>query len=392
MFDFAQRYEGITGSAIRNIFSLLAVPGMISFAGGNPSPKSFPSEKLSEIAQNLIENYGNRVLQYGGTAGTDELLGVMRQMFQNMGIDMEGQDVVILTGSSQGIELISKVMINKGDTILVESPTFLGALQTFHLYEANVESVAMEDDGIDVEMLEQQIQKYHPKFLYTIPTFQNPSGRTMSEEKRKKVVEICGKYGVLVLEDDPYADLRFEGEPLKPLKYYDKTSCVLKLFSFSKIISPGLRVGAAVGPKEVIGKMVLGKQGADVHTANLTQDMVAEYVKQGCLEEHIADICQMYRQQRDKMMECIAQYFPKEIKVVKPQGGLFIWAELPEHMNATELFHQAVENKVAYVPGTHFYDEGGHHNTLRLNFSMASMEEIDKGIYTLGNMFAQHMY
>ncbi len=316
----------------------------------------------------------------------------MRQMFQNMGIDMEGQDVVILTGSSQGIELISKVMINKGDTILVESPTFLGALQTFHLYEANVESVAMEDDGIDVEMLEQQIQKYHPKFLYTIPTFQNPSGRTMSEEKRKKVVEICGKYGVLVLEDDPYADLRFEGEPLKPLKYYDKTSCVLKLFSFSKIISPGLRVGAAVGPKEVIGKMVLGKQGADVHTANLTQDMVAEYVKQGCLEEHIADICQMYRQQRDKMMECIAQYFPKEIKVVKPQGGLFIWAELPEHMNATELFHQAVENKVAYVPGTHFYDEGGHHNTLRLNFSMASMEEIDKGIYTLGNMFAQHMY
>lgn len=388
--QFAKRYDGITGSAIRRIFSLLGDPDIISFAGGNPSPDTFPSEELSHIAAELIAKHGDTVLQYGGTVGTGAMMETAKQLFCDQGFDPKNEELIVLSGSSQGIDLMTKAFIEKGDRILVEDPTFLGAIQTFRLFEAQVEGVKMDEYGMDMEDLEKKLDVFRPKFVYTIPTFQNPTGKTMPADRRKAMVELCRKYGALILEDDPYAELRFTGQAQPAIKSFDdENHTVLKLMSFSKTISPGLRVGAAYGHKDIIAKFNLGKQGQDVHTANLNQLMVAKFVEKGLFRPHIESIIEKYAGKAKLMCDLADKYFPKGSKTVRPEGGMFTWTDLPEGMDALELFPKAVEAKVAYVPGTHFYAGGGHMNTLRLNYTMASVEQIEKGMKRLGDLLCE---
>lgn len=277
MYKFAERLNGISGSAIRQIFTLLADPKIISFAGGNPSPESFPAETLAGLSARILRDEGKTILQYGGTIGLPALIEAVAARLRGIGIRAKTEEIIITSGSSQGIDLTAKTFINPGDRVLVESPTFLGALQTFLIYQADLKSVATDDYGLVPGDLEEKIKAHKPKFLYTIPTFQNPAGITMIKSRRREVLDICEKAGIIILEDDPYRDLRYTGEALPPIKKYDASGNVIYLFSFSKIISPGLRVGAAVADKEIIGKFNICKQGADVHTANLSQALALAY-------------------------------------------------------------------------------------------------------------------
>lgn len=385
---FADRFRGVEGSAIRAIFSLLGDPQIISFAGGNPSPKTFPAEKLAGYAQRLIREKGDSVLQYGGTLGNAELLEQVQKLLEAEGLQPQTQELIILSGSSQGIDLLAKTLLNPGDRVMVESPTFLGALQTFKMYQADLIEVQMDEDGLILSDLEEKAAKYRPKFLYTIPTFQNPTGRTLPAKRREKLVELAEKYEFFILEDDPYAALRYTGEVQPSIKSFDRAQRVVKLMSFSKTISPGLRVGAAYAPAPIIQKFNIAKQGQDVHTANLTQGMVCEYIREGAYAEGILKNCAYYAGKMEAMYRAAQKYFPAGTKLVKPQGGMFLWAELPGGLDATALFQKAVEKKVAYVPGTHFYAHGGHHNTLRLNYTMADEAQIEKGMQLLGELFA----
>lgn len=379
---FAKRLDKVTGSAIRDIFALLGQPGMISFAGGNPSPDSFPSYELAQIAQNLISVNGSGILQYGGTPGINKLKETVADMVQKRGISAKTEQIIITSGATQGIGLAAKTLLNPGDVVLTESPTFIGALQTFLTYEADVRGVETDDNGMCMEDLEEKIKRLNPKFVYTIPTFQNPTGRTMSKERRIRLIELCVKHNVLILEDDPYCDLRYSGEEEPPIKSLDDTECVIYLLSFSKIISPGLRVGAAVADSRIIAKYNIAKQGEDLHTPNLSQEIVDAYVRSGELPGHIKHICALYREKRDAMLAAL-KGFPEGITYTKPDGGLFIWVQLPKGIDSTALFKECVDAGVAFVPGTHFYPKGGHENTLRLNFSMASLKQIDEGMKKL---------
>ncbi len=377
--EFAKRLDNVSGSAIRAIFALLKQPGMISFAGGNPSPDSFPSDEVAKIAEKLLREKGSTVLQYGGTPGIDSLHATVLQMAAKRGIDALPEEVIITSGSTQGIGLAAKTLVNPGDVILCESPTFIGALQTFLAYEADVKGVAMDEHGMDIDCLEDMIKKHNPKFVYTIPTFQNPTGRTMPAKRREQMIKVCQKHGVLILEDDPYFDLRYSGDNVLPIKSMDKENGVIYLMSFSKIISPGLRVGAAIADKRIIEKYNIAKQGDDLHTSNLSQEIVDAYMNSGKVSEHIQSICEDYREKRDAMLKKLKE-FPKSVSYEVPDGGLFIWLELPRGIDAMPIFHKCVDLGVAFVPGTHFYPGDGHENTVRLNFSMPSLEMIDKGV------------
>ncbi len=389
MYEFADRLTGVTGSEIRKIFALLADPQIISFAGGNPSPAAFPCGELSRISEKLIREKGAHVLQYGATKGYGAFLELLKE--RDADIMKEYDDNIVLSGSSQGIEIFSRVMLNEGDAMLVESPTFLGALQTFFLARANVQTVDLKEDGIDLNELEGKIKAHKPKFFYVIPTFQNPSGITTSGEKRREIYELCKKHGVMILEDDPYAELRYEGQPIESIKSYDDCGLVCKLGSFSKTVSPGLRVGYAVAHGEVIGKFNLIKQGQDVHTSILTQAMVCEFLRSGLYAEHVQKLCVQYKEQRDCMLNAIQEHFPEGVRHTHPMGGLFIWVTLPEGMDARALFEKCVERKVAFVPGTPFFADGGHQNTLRMNFSMPAPESIGVGVERMGKIIREQL-
>jgi 2-aminoadipate transaminase len=383
MYHFADRLNGISGSAIRQIFKLLADPDIISFAGGNPSPQSFPSGELAVLASQIISNAPGTVLQYGVTTGMTSLKETVREHLKAIGIHAREDEVIITSGASQGINLTTRAFVNPGDVVLVESPTFLGALQTFYMYQAKVKSVRTDAYGLIPEDLEEKIKQYRPKFLYTIPTFQNPTGRTLALERRQIVLDVCVKYNVLILEDDPYRDLRYSGNPIPPIKSFDASNQVIYLYSFSKIISPGLRVGAAMADNAIIDKFNICKQGEDLHTSNLSQALVDAYCRSGLLKDHIAKTNAMYRQQLQTMLGLLNAEFPEEIRYNTPDGGLFIWVELPEGMNAESLFQKAFAKKVVFVPGEHFYCEQPGKNTLRLNFSMASVQQIEQGMAKL---------
>lgn len=389
MAEISTRFQGITGSAIRKILGLSSQPGMISFAGGNPSPRTFPSGEIAEIARSLVLEQGARVLQYGETRGVRSFLDVLREL--NAQLMKPDDDVITLSGSSQGIDLFARTYLDDGDCVLVEGPTFLGAIQTIRLAGGRVVSVPLEDDGVNLEALRAQIRENHPKFFYTIPTFQNPTGITTCAEKRKAVYEICAEAEVAVLEDDPYGQLRFDGEHLAPIKSYDNGTVVTRLCSFSKTISPGIRVGYAVGPREVIRCFELLKQGADVHTPNLNQDIVSEYLRLGYYPDHIREIRDVYRKQRDAMLDALGRHAPDGVTYTRPEGGLFLWATLPESMNAEDLFNACVEKNIVFVPGTSFYAEGGHENTMRLNYSMPDIEQIREGIARLCDVIREQM-
>lgn len=382
-FPFAERMQGVTGSAIREIFKLAGQQDIISFAGGLPSPASLPAEELADVSADVLRKDGSRVLQYGATEGWASLRESVCEVVKDRGIaDAQLENVTILTGSSQGIELATKLFINPGDVVLCEAPTFLGALQTFYSYEANVIGINMQDDGMDMDMLEQKIIECKPRLIYTIPTFQNPAGVTMSLAKRQRMAKLAEKYNVLVVEDDPYRDLRYAGEALPCIKSFDKAGMVLHLMSFSKTISPGLRVGAAIGNKDILRKLTVAKQGMDTHTSNLSQAVVDAYIRSGRYMQHIQEVVPAYRVQLSTMLSALESY-PGGTRYTRPEGGLFVWLTLPEGIDAEPLLQQAIERKVAFIPGTHFYPGGGHENTLRLNFSASSPEQITEGMERL---------
>ena len=383
-YQFAHRFDQVTGSAIREIFKVIAQPGMISFAGGNPSPDALPDDIVREISSEVLRDKGKQILQYGATEGYPSFLESL-SAYVEAALRCRIPAVLPVTGSTQAMDLLCKAMIDPGDVILVENPSFLGNMQCMKLYQASLVPVESDQDGMIISDLEEKIIQYHPKMLYTIPTFQNPSGKTLPEDRRKAIAELANRYRFIVAEDDPYRDLRYEGTPLPAIKSFDTDGWVVFLGSFSKIISPGLRVGYMAGDPDIIRKCTVGKQSTDVHTANLNQAIVDQFLRRNLLPDHIRNICASYGSKMSLMLKKLSE-FPDGCRYTHPQGGLFIWAELPENMNAKELLNLAIEKKVAYVPGTHFCVNGGHENTIRLNFSNSTPEQIESGMSILNEI------
>ena len=313
---YASRFDGITGSAIREIFKMIAKPGMISFAGGNPSPAALPDDVVGKLAGDVLATNGKAILQYGATEGYPPFLESLKAYAQEQ-LECEIPAVLPTTGSTQAMDLLCKALIDPGDVILVENPSFLGNLQCMKLYQAKLVPVESDANGLIVEELEKAMQEHHPKMLYVIPTFQNPTGKTLAADRRQPIAELAAKYGVVVAEDDPYRDLRYAGTPCRSIKSYDKEGWVVFLGSFSKIISPGLRVGYMAGDPRLLRKCTMGKQSTDVHTANLNQAIVDQFLRRNLLPDHIATICKSYKAQMEAMLEELAT-FPAGTSYVKP--------------------------------------------------------------------------
>lgn len=391
MGQIADRMENLSGSIIREILKMTQVADIISFGGGFPAPESFPAQEIAAITADILAEKGQEVLQYGVTEGYLPLREQIIARMAKKGIKATLDNTLILSGAQQGIDLLCKTFLNKGDYIVMEDPTFLGAVQTMNTYEAQLLPVPMDEQGMDAVKLEEVLKKYNPKLIYTIPNFQNPTGVTMTKARRQQVVELATKYNAVIIEDDPYGELRYSGEVLPALKTFDNKGVVVYLGSFSKVIAPGLRVGWAIAEPDIMRKMAIGKQATDVHTSNLSQQIVYQYLQQNLLDKHIAEIIEDYQVKRNLMMDKIKAYFPAEAEVAVADGGLFLWVTLPVACDTTKLLASAVQNKVAYVPGTPFYPLGGGHNTLRLNFSNATHEQIDLGMRRLGESIAQYI-
>lgn len=385
---FADRFEGITGSAIREILKLLNRPGMISFGGGNPAAAALEEDVVARLAGEVLHKNGKAILQYGPTEGYAPLREALARWLPRFGFSPEPDHILPITGSTQGIDLMAKALLNPGDVVLVENPTFLGTLQALRLYQAKIVPVPTDEGGIDPDILEELVRRHQPKMLYVIPTFQNPTGRTLLAQRRPRIAQMAEQYGFVVLEDDPYRDLRYRGEPLPAIKSYDQSGWVVHLSSTSKLVSPGLRVGAVVAHPSILRKLIIGKQSSDVQTTTLSQAIVAEYLNQGLMEPHIQQICGMYRAQMDCMLDCL-KAFPEGTTHTLPQGGLFTWVQLPGKLNAQKLFSICVEQGVAFVPGTSFFVDGGHEDTLRLNFSNSTLEQIQRGMGLLAQQVKQ---
>lgn len=394
MYNFSDRMAGMNGTATREIFKLLSRPEIISFAGGLPATEALPTREVGEICAELLSRAdAYKILQYGTTEGIPELTEEIIKLVAEFGVrDLDRSRVLVISGGQQGIDLMCKSLLNKGDTVLVENPTYLAALQIFNSYEANSVGVDANDEGIDIDDLERKIKKYKPKLIYLVPTFSNPTGKTYTEANRKKIAEVTAKYGVPVLEDDPYSRLRFEGEKVNSLYSYRQSDNIVYMASFSKILSPGLRVGGIVGNPEIVRKMAIGKQGTDLHTSSLAQYIVAQYCRRGLLQPKVEASLPLYRVRKDAMMKGIAQYMPEQFEHTDPQGGLFVWGEFKGcDLDTGALLSKAVEHNVAYIQGQVFYADGSGRNTLRLNYSNASPEKIDEGLKALGAFFKEEI-
>jgi len=396
---YAQRTQRMTSSAIRELLKLTEKPDIISFAGGLPGPELFPVEELREAAETVLEQKGRKALQYSTTEGYPPLREMIVRHMARYGIVVDIDSVLITSGSQQALDLIGKVLINPGDKVLTENPTYLGALQAFTMYTADYVTVPMDDDGLVVEKLEEGLRS-GPKFMYLLPNFQNPSGVTLSLERRQEIIRVSDHYGIPIIEDDPYGQLRYEGEHIKSLVVLDAesqhcqhngkyTGNVIYLSTFSKTLAPGLRLGWIVAPKEVIYRLVQAKQGTDLHSSTFDQMLAYEVGRGGFIDRHVHRIREVYGQRRTIMIRALEQAFPDPsagVRWTRPQGGLFLWVTLPEHMNAADVLIEAVREKVAFVPGAPFFPGGGGHNTIRLNFSNANEQQIVEGIARLGRV------
>ena len=387
---FAAHMRGITGSAIREIFKLLGKPGMISFAGGNPSNSALEPDVISEISTEVLAKYGTSLLQYGASDGFAPFRESAAAFLNTASVNCTAETLLPVQGGSQAFDLLLKALINPGDVILCESPTFLGAIQAMREYNARLVAMPTDPEGVIVEEAERLIQKHHPKMMYVIPTFQNPTGITLSLERRKALAALAAKYGVVIAEDDPYRDLRYSGTPLPSIQSFDEEGWVVYMSSFSKYVAPGMRLGAAVANPTLLRKMVIGKQSADVHSPLLIQAIIDAYLRKGLMPDHLRRICGDYKCQLDAMLDGFKD-FPEGTKHTVPEGGLFVWAELPDGVDGLKVFNAAVEAGVAFVPGTYFYPDGGHENTMRLNFSMCEIPAIQAGMERLGGVIAKEM-
>ena len=402
---YAQRTKGIKSSAIRELLKITQRPEIISFAGGLPAPDVFPVVRFQEACRKVLEQGAAQALQYGASEGYEPLREMVARHIARYGIKAKPQNVLITSGSQQALDLIGKLLINPGDRVLVEAPTYLGALQAFDVYGAEYVSVLSDDDGMRTELLEEPLRS-GPKFMYVLPNFQNPGGTTLSEGRRQELVLLADRYGIPIIEDDPYGQLRYEGEHLTPLVVLDRENLrrdsgysignVIYLSTFSKTLAPGLRLGWIVAPVDVISKIVQLKQGADLHTSTFTQIVAYEVAKDGFLDEHVKLIRKVYGERRDVMLAALKEHFPPEVTWTHPKGGLFLWVTLPKGMECQKLFQSALEQKVAFVPGDSFYarngytEEGCRH--FRLNFSYGQPDKIREGIRRLSIAVKQQLY
>jgi len=391
---FALRAKGIRSSAIRELLKITEKPGVISFAGGLPSPDAFPIQRFEEACHKVLAHKAARALQYSATEGYEPLRELIANNITRYGIEARVENVMITSGSQQALDLIGKLFINRGDRVLVEAPTYLGALQAFNVYGADYISVPVDDDGLRTDLLEKPLRS-GPKFMYVLPNFQNPAGTTLSEGRRHELVLMADRYGIPIVEDDPYGQLRYEGEHIPPLVVLDRENLrrddgysignVIYLSTFSKTLAPGIRLGWIVAPPEIITKLVQLKQGTDLHTSTFNQYVAYEVARDGFLDQHVKFIRQLYRRRRDVMLEALQESFPPEVTWTHPHGGLFLWVTLPRDLDMQEVLQSAIHENVAFVPGDPFYahpeTESSQH--MRLNFSSATPEQIREGIMRL---------
>ncbi|HNS37917.1 MAG TPA: PLP-dependent aminotransferase family protein [Anaerolineaceae bacterium] len=392
---YAQRTQRMKGSAIRELLKLTELPGVISFAGGLPAPDVFPIDEFKRACMTVLEKQGPQSLQYGSSEGYQPLREMIARHTSRQGIGVTADNVMITSGSQQALDLLGKVFINHGDRIIVEAPTYLGALQAWNAYGAEYITVESDEYGIVPESLAEALRT-SPKFMYVLPNFQNPTGITTSLERRKTLIEMADRYGVPIIEDDPYGQLRYEGEDIPSVCVLDNqiraqngvyTGNVIYLSTFSKILAPGLRLAWVIAPADVIRKLVLAKQGADLHTATFNQFVAYEVGHGGFIDQHVLTIRKVYSERRDVMLDALEEHMPKGVKWTHPLGGLFLWITLPQGMNSSEVFKVAVDKeKVAFVPGYSFFPNGGGENTMRLNFSYSNPETINEGIARLGRV------
>jgi 2-aminoadipate transaminase len=414
--------QGMKASTIRELLKLTENPEIISFAGGMPAPEVFPVEAFRAAADRVLAGRGRSALQYSATEGYRPLREWIVGQMARYGIEAAPENVLITSGSQQALDLIGMIMINPGDLILTERPTYLGALQAWRAYQADFISVPIDDGGLQVDHLEEALCA-GPKFMYILPNFQNPGGVTLALERRRRLIEFSDRYGVPIIEDDPYGELRYEGQHLPPLVVIDAERCrqqdgcgapaddyysasghgngraymrgnVIYLSTFSKTLAPGLRLAWIVAPVEVVQRCAVAKQGMDLHTATLNQMIAHELLTGGVdgsdfLKGHVRLIREVYRERRDVMLTALRRHFPAEVKWTEPAGGLFLWVTLPDYLDATELLKEALAMKVAFVPGDSFDPEGLSNNSLRLNFSFCSPEKINVGIRRLGDVFGR---
>lgn len=398
MVEFAQRMADMEKSAtiVRKLFGAMTDPETISFGGGAPAKEALPVDVVREIANDIFtyDKRGVEALQYGHPNGILDLRqAVAEKLLAPKGIEASPDDVAIVAGGLETMNLVCQVFINPGDVILVEAPTFVHCVEIFEMFQAKCVSVEMDDNGIILEDLEAKIKEYNPKIIYVIPTFQNPSGRTLSVERRKAIAEMGSKYDVLVLEDDPYRELRYSGEDLPPIKYFDKTGHTIYANSFSKIFSPGSRLGFVYAAPEIIAKLFDAKTATNSQTNGIAQVLCAEFFKRGYYEEHLEKVRAIYKERRDVMIECIDKYLPAGTKRVFPDGGLFTWVELPGDIDTTKLLEEAADYKVAFVAGEGFFTDGGGRgrNCMRISFGSVPPEKIRIGMERLGKLIASKM-
>jgi 2-aminoadipate transaminase len=383
-------------SAIREILKHLQKPGMISFAGGLPAPETFPINDLREIIDEILEKDGPESLQYGTTEGDPLLRRMLVERHNRQGLKIGIENLIITSASQQALDLIAKIFLDPGDYVLCGLPSYLGGINAFTFYGAKLKGIALDKDGMKPDELEETIIILKElgrkvKFIYLIPDFQNPSGITIPESRRLKIIEIAEKYNLLIVEDSPYREVRFDGESQKLMYELDTTGRVITLYTFSKIFAPGFRVGWVIGHPEILDKLVMAKQTADLCTSAFVQRIIARYIEKGLLEKNLKKTIALYRERRTHMITCFRKYMPEGVSWTEPQGGLFLFVTLPPRLDTDELFKKALEKNVAFVAGSSFFCNNSGHDTMRINFSFSNKEEIETGVKRLSEVIREEL-
>lgn len=394
---YSDRAGKMRKSVIRELLKVAQDPEIISFAGGLPNPKSFPIDDLNTIIQSVMKNYGKNALQYGTTQGLIDLRKSLAERARKDGIEgVTSENIIITNGSQQALDMVGKLFLNPGDTALVGLPTYLGGINAFKSYESNLTGIPLDEEGLRVDILEDTIkdllkEDIIPKFIYVVPTFQNPAGVVMPEKRRKQLIDIAHEYDLVVVEDDPYGKLSYDIDHIRPIKAFDDDGRVIYLSTFSKILAPGFRLAWTIASDELTRKMVICKQALDLCTNTFTQFIANEFMRQGSLDLHILKINEMYKPKRDQMISAIEQYFPEGYTCNKPLGGMFAWVTLPEGIDTETMFLDAIKHKVAYVHGKAFHVDGGGERSMRLNFSYSTNEQIGEGIKRLSKVIEERL-
>ncbi len=388
--------KGMKKSAIRELLKLTKDPEVISFAGGLPAPETFPIAELQEITQEVIKEDGAKALQYGTTEGDDKLREELVKLYKKQGFEISEKNIMISTSSQQALDLLSKIFINRGDKVICGLPSYLGGLQAFNAYGADMIGIEFDKKGMRADRLEQKLaelkaQNDMPKFIYIIPDFQNPAGVTMPDVRRKEIISIAKKYDVLIVEDSPYKEIRFEGEHQTSLFVLDAEGGVINLGTFSKIFVPGFRIGWVIAHEDVVDRFVKAKQTTDLCTSPFVQKIAAKYMEKGYFEKNLKKTIALYKEKKDVMLDSFEKYMPAGVEWTKPEGGLFLFMTLPEGMNSEDLFLKAIEQKVAFVVGSVFHCNGKGQNTMRINFSYASKEQNVEGVKRLAEVIRKEM-